>query len=74
MLLSFWPFETVQKRQSIAIEVQYCAYLSTTSYGRQELHTLKLNFARFGKSFGAALVNRDPESAPNEPLPYSFQF
>jgi hypothetical protein len=32
------------------------------------LYILKLKFARFGKSFGAAaLANRDPKSAPKEP-------
>jgi hypothetical protein len=26
------------------------------------------------KAVGAAIANRDPKSAPKEPLPYSFQF
>jgi hypothetical protein len=31
------------------------------------LYTLKLKFARFGNSFGAALANRDPKSTLKNP-------
>jgi hypothetical protein len=31
-------------------------------------------FARFGRSFSATLANKDPKSAPKEPLSYSYQF
>jgi hypothetical protein len=33
-------------------------------------YTLRLKFARFSKSLGAALVNRGLKLAPKEPLTY----
>jgi hypothetical protein len=36
------------------------------------LHTLKLRFTQFDKSFGAALANGGPKPTPKEPLTYVF--
>ena len=53
---SFCPFEIIQNRRSTAIAEQYFVYLSTTSYGREELndsltyrYVLAYEFAKFGK-------------------------
>jgi hypothetical protein len=77
-VLSFWLFETIQNCRLAAIAVQHYICFSTTSCGRQELnkcsYTLKLNFVKFSKSFGAALANKDPKLAPKESLTFFFQF
>src|SRR5277367_4800138 len=73
---SFCPFEIIQNRRSTAIAEWYFVYLSTTSYGREELndsltyqYVLAYKFAKFGKWEAPSVVGslqseQGPKLAP----------